>query len=100
MRIDVHHHTDPPPSAEYLDTLFLILKRITQMSKVLDDLTAAVAANVTVTDSAITLLQGLAAALAAAVASGDTAAISQLAADLQTETEKLAGAVTANTPAV
>ena len=70
------------------------------MSKTLDDLTAAVAANVTVTESAITLLQGLAGALAEAAASGDMAAISQLAEDLTTETNKLAGAVTANTPAV
>jgi hypothetical protein len=64
----------------------------------LTDLQAQVAANTTVTDSAVTLIQGLKASLDAAIASGDPAALTALSAQLGTETQKLADAVSANTP--
>lgn len=70
------------------------------MSAQLDALTAAVAANTTVTESAITLLTGLHAKLLELLANGiDPVAVQALADDLSAETQKLADAITANTPA-
>lgn len=61
------------------------------------DLQASVAAEDTVIGSAITLLQGLSAALAAA--GTDPAALAALKSDIDTNAQALAAAVTANTPA-
>jgi hypothetical protein len=60
-------------------------------------LTAQVTQNTTVEQSAITLIQGLAAQLVANA--NDPAAIAALAASLNTSATSLAAAVTANTPA-
>lgn len=68
------------------------------MSAELDALTASVAADATVEESAITLIQGLSAQITAAV--NDPAALSALAASLDSESAKLAAAVTAGTPVV
>lgn len=62
-----------------------------------DDLQAAVAANQEVTQSAITLINGLADKLDDAA--GDPALIAQLSADLRSQSQALADAITANTPA-
>jgi hypothetical protein len=64
----------------------------------LDTLHAEVERNASVTDSAVTLLTGIAAQLAALVAAGDPAKIAEFAAQLSGNTDKLAAAVTANTP--
>lgn len=64
----------------------------------LDELKAAVAAEDTEIASAITLLNGLKAALDAAIASGDPAALKALSDDIGAQTAALAAAVTANTP--
>ena len=61
------------------------------------DLQASVAAEDTVIDSAVTLLQGLSAALAAA--GTDPVALAALKTDIDTKTQSLAAAVVANTPA-
>lgn len=69
------------------------------MSK-LDDLKADVAAETTVVNSAITLLSGISARIDAAVAAaraGDDQALSQLSAEVKSETQALADAVAANT---
>lgn len=63
----------------------------------LDDLAAAVAAEDTVIDSAVTLLEGLKAALDAA--GTDPAKLAALSADITAKTAALSAAVTANTPA-
>lgn len=63
----------------------------------LDDLTAAVAANDTVVDSAVTLLQGLKAALDAA--GTDPGKLAALSSDIAAKTKVLSDAVAANTPA-
>lgn len=63
----------------------------------LADLQAKVTAEDTVIDSAITLIQGLAAQIAALQPS--QAAIDALAADVQAKSDALAAAVAANTPA-
>ena len=60
-------------------------------------LQAAVTAEDTVIDSAVTLIQGLAAQIAAL--QPDKAAIDALAADVQGKADTLAAAIAANTPA-
>lgn len=62
-------------------------------------LQAQVTQNTTVIESAITLIQGIKAALDAAIASNDPAALTALSAELGAEDQKLAAAVQANTPA-
>jgi pyruvate carboxylase len=78
-------------------TLRIILERLDTMSQQLDTLKPAVAAEATVIDSAIQLINGLATQIAALPA--DAAAIAQLAADVQAKSDALAAAVTANAPA-
>ena len=63
----------------------------------LDALTAQVAKNTEVDESAIVLLQGLKAKLDEAITSGDPAAIQALSDQLGASTQKLADAVAANT---
>lgn len=62
----------------------------------LDDLTAQVAANKTVIDSALTLIAGIADRIAAA--GTDPQKLADLTASLKAEDDALALAVTANTP--
>ena len=71
------------------------------MSAQLDALAAAVAANTTVTGSAIELLNGLHAKILELLAQEviDPVAVQALADDLSAQTQALAAAVTANTPA-
>ena len=69
------------------------------MSAELDALKAAVARDTDVENSAITLLQGLKAALDAAIAANDPAALTALSASLGANSDALAAAVVANTPA-
>ena len=69
-----------------------------KMSAELDALTAQVAQNATVEASAITLIQGLAAQIAAAVANNDHAALANLTTELQNSANALATAITVNTP--
>lgn len=68
-----------------------------QIMSTLADVQAKVTAEDTVIDSAIALLQGLAAQVAALTP--DQAAIDALAADIGSKTDALAAAVAANTPA-
>jgi len=82
--------------------LLAIYKRLEKIMSALDDLTAAVASETTVNQSAITLLNGISAQITAAVAAaqaGDMAPLSGLAAQITANTTALAAAVTANTPA-
>lgn len=88
------HH--PRPKVE--DLLQLILHKVNHIMADLTTLTAAVAANRTVSDSAVTLLQGLKVALDAAIAADDPVALEALSTDLGAQTTALAAAVTANTP--
>lgn len=72
------------------------------MASKLEDLTADVSAETTVVNSAITLLGGIAARIDAAVAAaraGDDAALTALSGEVRSETQALAAAVAANTPA-
>jgi len=74
-----------------------VLKGQVKMSAELDKLEADVAAEATVVDSAIALLQGLKAALDAA--GTDPAKLAALSASIEEKTAALASAVTTNTPA-
>lgn len=78
--------------------ILVALKQMeTRIMAILDDLKASVAAEDTAIASAITLLQGLSAALAAA--GTDPVALAALKTDIDAQTSALAAAVTANTPA-
>jgi hypothetical protein len=65
----------------------------------LTSLTAQVAQNTSVEGSALTLIQGIAAQLAAAIAANDPAAIQSLQDQLSASATALAAAIAANTPA-
>lgn len=69
------------------------------MSGELDKLNAAVTRNADVEASAVALLQGLKAALDAAIASGNPVQLQALSDSLGASTDALAAAVVANTPA-
>lgn len=90
---------------QWLDKWFDVFKynqtqiesELKRMSQALDDLKAQVAANVSLEASAIQLIGSLADQIAAAA--NDPAALQQLTTDLKAEADKLAAALTANTPA-
>lgn len=99
---DIHIHlrieVEPDPRVgEVLRLLHTILGKETTIMADLTSLTAAVERAVTVEESAITLIQGIAAELAAA--KNDPAAVQALADKLNTGADALSSAVTANTPA-
>ncbi len=73
-------------------------KRLELIMAELDDLTTQVSANSTVIDSALTLINGIAARITAAGV--DSTKLSALTASLKSEDDALAAAVAANTPAV
>lgn len=96
-RVDVHHHHswDEAPQ-DIRNMLSLILKNQETIMAAIDDLQAAVAAEDTVIDSAVTLLNGIPALIAAAGV--DPAKLTALQTDIQTRTAALAAAVLVGTP--
>ncbi len=104
MRCELHVHIHFPDAlTEQLDrieqTLGTIRNTEARMAGELDKLEQDVAAQGTVIDSAITLLKGLSAELAAAIASGDMTRVAAVNANIEAKTQALADAITANTPA-
>ena len=105
MRIDVYIHQDTDPK---LDKILAILRQlqqgeVQQMAEI-DDLIAAVAAEKTVDDSAVALLNTLTGQINTLVqnATDLTTLKSQITAvtsDVAANTKEVADAVTANTPA-
>lgn len=94
MHIHIHHHYDDRKTDAKLD--FIIQK----LGKIMADLTTLeteVAENATVTESAITLLNGLKTALDEA--GTDPVKLKALSDSLSNQTDSLAAAVSANTPA-
>lgn len=84
----------------HIDESLKILTRMELMEMAdLNTLKDDVANQSTVVDSAVTLLKGLKDALDAAIASGDPAAIQAVSDALHANTDSLAAAVEANTPA-
>jgi len=92
---------DPPePSRPTLRSLIItLIRKVDRMSKEIDDLKAAVAKNVSVTQSAVTLISGLAQQIKDAAGSGDLAQVEELATTLSNNADALGAAVSANTPA-
>ena len=80
-----------------LDLLSMVLKEERKVMAALDDLTAQVAASTTVEESALVLINGIAAKLAAAIAAGNPAALTALQTQLKTSADALAAAVATNT---
>jgi hypothetical protein len=101
MRIDLYLHVVDDNASAKLDAIIATLAQLKQeevtMSAELDALTAEVTNAATVEQSAIALIQGLAAKIESM--KNDPAALSALAASLKTQDDALAAAVTANTPA-
>jgi hypothetical protein len=94
--LHIYHHFD----AELVNALVKLYSQGDKIMAMLDALTAAVAAESQVVDSAVVLLQGLKAQLDAAIASGtDPVAIQAISDAIGAQTTKLADAVAANTPA-
>ena len=108
MRITVHHRHELGPDtlaaiSELTQAVGAILKQGKLIMAALDDLKAAVAAEQTVEQSAITLLNGLTGQLQALVAASNgsvsAADIEAVVASVNANKDGLAAAVAANTPA-
>jgi hypothetical protein len=98
VHVHEHHHCSKALAAQNA-LLNHLLERTDLLMSALETLTAAVATNKSAIASAITLLQGLKAALDAAIlALPDTTALTALSDDLGTQDHDLAAAVLANTP--
>ena len=95
---ELFHHPDKPEISLRDLAEFLLYSHEEIMTK-LQDLQAAVAAEQTVEQSAITLLQGLAQQLQAALDNDDDDAIQAVIDQVNNNASTLAAAVTANTPA-
>jgi chromosome segregation ATPase len=94
-------HPELKPIHAKLNRILEILEKLERrektMSTQLDALTAQVTANESLENSAITLIQGIAAQLAAI--KDDPAKIQALADSLKTSADSLSAAIIANTPA-
>ena len=98
MEKELHVHIHTPDLSKILfEKLDFLTFKLSKMSEQLDKLTQEVAENKTVMESAVTLLQGLKQRLDEA--GTDAAKLAELSADLDTNTNALAAAVQANTPA-
>jgi hypothetical protein len=82
------------------DKLDLILNKENILMATIQDVVTEVAAETTVNDSIVTLLDGIAAQLTAAQASSDPTAIAAVITSLQANSKILTDAITANTPVV
>lgn len=102
MRLDIHVHHDAAPEvlaalAEISRKMDLAISKQEATMAELADLQAQVASNTTVIESAITLINGIAARIAAA--GTDPVALKALTDSLKSEDDALSAAVASNTPA-
>lgn len=77
----------------------VVIRKENEMAGELDKLEADVAAEREVIGSAVALLNGLKAKLDEAIASGDMSRVVAVNAEIESQTQALAAAVAANTPA-
>jgi len=100
MRIDVHHFFHPPETDAKLDQILAKLFQIQQkeetMSSQLAALQAQVEKNTTIEESAVALINGLAAQIASL--KDDPVALQALADSLTASGNDLSNAIQANTP--
>jgi len=100
FRVDVYIHNDRDTTDAKLDRILAAVAKLQKqeerMAASLDALTAQVQSSTDVEQSALVLIQGIAAALAAA--QNDPVAIAALADRLKSSADALAAAVVANTP--
>ena len=101
IKVDVYHHfAEEDPYAKKLDNILALLKSVQKeeqhMSQELDDLKAAVAENTALDQSAIDLINGLAAQILAL--KDDPVALAALSAEIKAKSAALAAAIQANTP--
>lgn len=97
-----HRHRHPNyRNPQWLQLYFLheLNIKVNQLMATIQDVQAAVAAESTVDDSIIALLNGIIQQLKDAQASNDPAALDAVVASIQANTKKLSDAVSANTPA-
>jgi hypothetical protein len=104
LRIDIYHHGDDISQSNLsakIDAITVLLDNILrkeiQMSQELDALTVQVKSTTDAEASAVLLLQGLSAQIAAIKT--DPVALQKLSDDLKTGSDNLAAAILANTPA-
>jgi hypothetical protein len=97
MQIDLHVWLHNVPDLGITGAISKLSQQMEQIMADLTALTAAVAKNTDAENSAIALIQGLAAQVAALAPT--QAAIDALAADISAKADALAAAVVANTPA-
>lgn len=99
MRLDIHvHHHFPQAAGPSLSDLLRAIKEGTlHMSTALDNLRAEVQQSNDATQSALTLIAGLAQQIRDAVGNDD--ALNELADQLDAQQQEIAAAVAANTPA-
>src|SRR5258708_29817391 len=83
---------------QILNLLIHVIYKENYIMATIQDVSAAVAAESSVDDSIITLLNGIVQQLKDAQASGDPAALDVIVAGIQANTKKIQDAVTANTP--
>lgn len=105
MNVHIHHHGDyrlDEMLANLKHLKLLLIRQGVAMSAELDALKSQVASNSSVVDSAVTLINGIAARIDAAVAGAgavDKQALVDLSAELKAKDAALAAAVAANTVA-
>ncbi len=97
IRIDVYHHFNDEKLDEILKILKDVQRKEEAMGEELDALTAQVTANESLEQSAITLIEGIAAQLTGA--KEDPAKVQALSDSLKTSAAALSAAIAANTPA-
>jgi hypothetical protein len=98
LTIDLHiHGLNQAADREILTAIQSLVAQGVKIMAAIDDLQAAVAAEDTVIDGAVTLLQGIAARLDAAGV--DPAKLAALSTDIKTKTQALADAVASVPPA-
>jgi hypothetical protein len=99
--LDHHHRDNPmdgasPVEIEFYHMLAHIINQMERLMSAMDDLATSVTAEDTVIDSAVALINGFAAQLAAA--GTDPTKLASLKADIDAKKATLAAAVLANTP--
>jgi hypothetical protein len=102
LRIDVFLHLPDGAHDHRIDDILAIVKRIVTKQELtmalLDDIVTKVTALTAVDDSVVALLTELKAKLDAAIASNDPVKLQAISDALGVQTQRLADAVTANTP--